>query len=418
MAVLDHMVVAETSSKARVRGRWGKRATDAAANRNTEPAAAAPNSEGVNTTNGNGTIKKTTLSSHSHDQQEQKPNVVQSQARQGQRHNSSSGQSVGALYANELFASNFAHEQEQMYTAANRQSLANLCATSTVQLPSKRIQQIEHEKFLRDASFLDHSCIYIPSFLQTQAANSSCSRSSTSSSCGTASSMIANGATTSTTCSSSSTWTKTSGGGTSLFNLLMRELGPLFQDSPFRRSRHPAVVDPKLLEEHSPTYVFIRDELVRKRFPSLRVGYSIANLYRSGKDSTDMHRDHFSKAEDKDKVALSVGEESSVSVGEESRNTDSTNTTKRKEARPVPNKQQDEDHNVTIGISLGATRTLAFKHLKTGRSFSFPQNDGDLFAFTTPVNSAFQHAIPLEPHVAGPRISLIFWGRVEDEKLM
>ena len=69
-------------------------------------------------------------------------------------------------------------------------------------------------------------------------------------------------------------------------------------------------------------------------------------------------------------------------------------------------------HNVTIGVSFGATRLLSLRHLQSGAEFGFEQHDGDLFAFTTPVNSAFQHGILADRIRGGARISVIFWGRV------
>ena len=53
---------------------------------------------------------------------------------------------------------------------------------------------------------------------------------------------------------------------------------------------------------------------------------------------------------------------------------------------------------------------------RTGQEFAFPQSNGDVFAFTEPVNSAFQHAVPRS--VAGPRISVILWGRLERSGLL
>merc|ERR1712091_679050 len=77
-------------------------------------------------------------------------------------------------------------------------------------------------------------------------------------------------------------------------------------------------------------------------------------------------------------------------------------------------------HNVTVGASFGAGRELRFKHLETGLEFGFPQGNGDVFAFTEPVNSAFQHCIPkkLPAALAGPRISVILWGRTESHGIL
>lgn len=65
----------------------------------------------------------------------------------------------------------------------------------------------------------------------------------------------------------------------------------------------------------------------------------------------------------------------------------------------------------TVGISLGASRELEFTHDLTGKTFKFPQNNGDLFAFTTEVNDKFMHGIPKTFSNTGPRISIIAWGR-------
>jgi hypothetical protein len=43
------------------------------------------------------------------------------------------------------------------------------------------------------------------------------------------------------------------------------------------------------------------------------------------------------------------------------------------------------------GASFGATRELSFLHEPSGHSFTFPQANGDIFAFNTDVNKRFQH---------------------------
>jgi hypothetical protein len=35
--------------------------------------------------------------------------------------------------------------------------------------------------------------------------------------------------------------------------------------------------------------------------------------------------------------------------------------------------------DITIGCSLGSTRSLSFKHVESGRFFEFPQHNGDIF---------------------------------------
>eukprot|EP00009_Paramoeba_aestuarina_P008459 CAMPEP_0201518504 /NCGR_PEP_ID=MMETSP0161_2-20130828/9339_1 /ASSEMBLY_ACC=CAM_ASM_000251 /TAXON_ID=180227 /ORGANISM="Neoparamoeba aestuarina, Strain SoJaBio B1-5/56/2" /LENGTH=245 /DNA_ID=CAMNT_0047916301 /DNA_START=141 /DNA_END=874 /DNA_ORIENTATION=- len=75
-----------------------------------------------------------------------------------------------------------------------------------------------------------------------------------------------------------------------------------------------------------------------------------------------------------------------------------------------PNNQKED---FTVGISLGDTRKLEFLHVQSQASFGFPQNNGDVFAFTSLTNKLFQHGVPKHPNpsAAGPRISIIAWGR-------
>ena len=66
----------------------------------------------------------------------------------------------------------------------------------------------------------------------------------------------------------------------------------------------------------------------------------------------------------------------------------------------------------TIGASFGATRELAFLHEPSGGQFSFPQGNGDIFAFSSEVNDKFQHGVPkAKVRNCGPRFSIILWGR-------
>ena len=52
---------------------------------------------------------------------------------------------------------------------------------------------------------------------------------------------------------------------------------------------------------------------------------------------------------------------------------------------------QKEDF--TMGASFGAARDLAFLHEPSGQRFSFPQNNGDVFAFNSNANAAFEVAL-------------------------
>jgi hypothetical protein len=66
----------------------------------------------------------------------------------------------------------------------------------------------------------------------------------------------------------------------------------------------------------------------------------------------------------------------------------------------------------TIGCSFGASRNLAILHEKTEQEFTFPQNNGDVFCFTSNVNKKFMHGVPKSKNIdIGPRISIIAWGR-------
>lgn len=79
---------------------------------------------------------------------------------------------------------------------------------------------------------------------------------------------------------------------------------------------------------------------------------------------------------------------------------------------------------VTVGLSLGATREIAFNHWQTGLTMTFPLANGSVFAFTPELNQVFLHGIPKlyseRQSTSGPsecteRLSLILWGsRVTD----
>lgn len=74
------------------------------------------------------------------------------------------------------------------------------------------------------------------------------------------------------------------------------------------------------------------------------------------------------------------------------------------------NKQYREDF--TVGVSFGASRELSFLHEDSDQVFSFPQNNGDIFAFTNTINKKFMHGVPKSTKVdIGPRFSIIAWGR-------
>lgn len=65
----------------------------------------------------------------------------------------------------------------------------------------------------------------------------------------------------------------------------------------------------------------------------------------------------------------------------------------------------------TVGITLGAERSLLFIHEASKREFNFPQKNGDCFAFTGEVNKTFTHGVPRVHAPIGDRFSIIAWGR-------
>ena len=65
----------------------------------------------------------------------------------------------------------------------------------------------------------------------------------------------------------------------------------------------------------------------------------------------------------------------------------------------------------TVGLTLGAERSLLFVHEASQREFNFPQLNGDCFAFTGEVNQLFTHGVPRVHTPIGDRFSIIAWGR-------
>lgn len=71
----------------------------------------------------------------------------------------------------------------------------------------------------------------------------------------------------------------------------------------------------------------------------------------------------------------------------------------------------DQREDYTMGVSFGCTRELEFLHEESGNKFSFPQNNGDVFAFDTEINKSFMHGVPKSRKRVGKRISIIAWGQ-------
>ncbi|KDO30740.1 hypothetical protein SPRG_04641 [Saprolegnia parasitica CBS 223.65] len=73
--------------------------------------------------------------------------------------------------------------------------------------------------------------------------------------------------------------------------------------------------------------------------------------------------------------------------------------------------------NITVGVSFGAERELAFLHAQNGSRIYFPQCNGMLFAFGRDVNINWKHGVnALAPQVfcGKGRISIILWGLAQD----
>jgi hypothetical protein len=74
-----------------------------------------------------------------------------------------------------------------------------------------------------------------------------------------------------------------------------------------------------------------------------------------------------------------------------------------------------QNQNFTIGVSLGATRSIAFEHAKTKTTISIPLENGSAYAFSKNINVDWKHGIPqVHPDKAFSkgRISIIAWGKV------
>ena len=69
--------------------------------------------------------------------------------------------------------------------------------------------------------------------------------------------------------------------------------------------------------------------------------------------------------------------------------------------------------NITVSVSFGATRSVAFQNAKNSTTMSIPLIDGTIYSFGRQVNIDYKHGILKEEADVGPRISVILWGWVE-----
>lgn len=94
------------------------------------------------------------------------------------------------------------------------------------------------------------------------------------------------------------------------------------------------------------------------------------------------------------------------------------------------NAQRAKNQNITVGVSFGATRELAFLHAHNNTKVYFPQVNGALFSFGRDANISWKHGVnalteeeraaeqahgePLcEEGIPVGRISIILWGQCE-----
>eukprot|EP00927_Polykrikos_kofoidii_P050544 TRINITY_DN44442_c0_g1_i1.p1 TRINITY_DN44442_c0_g1~~TRINITY_DN44442_c0_g1_i1.p1 ORF type:complete len:446 (-),score=48.53 TRINITY_DN44442_c0_g1_i1:13-1269(-) len=159
----------------------------------------------------------------------------------------------------------------------------------------------------------------------------------------------------------------------SIYESLLKELDykPCWMSGGTPLNRPTALGGPDALQR-SPTY----DRVIRMLagYFGVEPVYSLVNHYRNGDDYTPHHSD-----------------------------------------------QYYQGVNMTIGASFGEMRHLLFEHRESKERFSFPQSNGDIFAFTNQVNERFTHAVPKEKRrahsasrgVTPGRVSVIMWGRQE-----
>ena len=65
--------------------------------------------------------------------------------------------------------------------------------------------------------------------------------------------------------------------------------------------------------------------------------------------------------------------------------------------RAAFNPHRARNQNITVGVSFGSTRELAFLHADTKNKAYFPQTNGMLFSFGRDVNIRWKHGINALP---------------------
>eukprot|EP00984_Skeletonema_dohrnii_P009447 scaffold3620_cov121-Skeletonema_dohrnii-CCMP3373.AAC.1 len=86
------------------------------------------------------------------------------------------------------------------------------------------------------------------------------------------------------------------------------------------------------------------------------------------------------------------------------------------------NPKRAKDQNITVGVSFGARRELAFLHATPQQNgekckIYFPQTNNGVFSFGRDVNIQWKHgvnALPEEEQDGKGRISIVLWGLAEN----
>ena len=83
-------------------------------------------------------------------------------------------------------------------------------------------------------------------------------------------------------------------------------------------------------------------------------------------------------------------------------------------------KDKAKTQNVTVAVSFGAERDVAFEHSKSKTVISIPQPNGAVYTFGKDVNIIWKHGIPQLPVdkvTDKGRISIIAWGWIDQVEL-
>ena len=82
--------------------------------------------------------------------------------------------------------------------------------------------------------------------------------------------------------------------------------------------------------------------------------------------------------------------------------------------------EKAKTQNFTVGVSVGATRDIAFEEVGSKKVVSFPLPSGMTYCFTRDLNTLWRHGVPQlapEKQEAKGRISIIAWGWVDQVEI-